>query len=63
MLLLSLIPLRSESFQKNSCAWLDLAVITLWMRKLIPDMDIFDFIHTPDPTKVKVVERERIEGE
>ncbi|GJT55744.1 hypothetical protein Tco_0990798 [Tanacetum coccineum] len=27
------------------------------------DMDIFAFIHTPDPTKVKVVERERIEDE
>ncbi|GKE60621.1 hypothetical protein Tco_1510988, partial [Tanacetum coccineum] len=27
------------------------------------DMDIFAFIHTPDPTKVKVVERERHEGE
>ncbi|GJV70883.1 FAR1-related sequence 5-like protein [Tanacetum coccineum] len=27
------------------------------------DMDIFAFIHTPDPTKVKIVERERNEGE
>ncbi|GJX94955.1 hypothetical protein Tco_0349541 [Tanacetum coccineum] len=27
------------------------------------DMDIFTFIRTPDPTKVKVVERERHEGE
>ncbi|GKD57183.1 hypothetical protein Tco_1290570 [Tanacetum coccineum] len=27
------------------------------------DMDIFAFIHTPDLTKVKVVERERIEDE
>ncbi|GKC22772.1 hypothetical protein Tco_1024922 [Tanacetum coccineum] len=27
------------------------------------DMDIFAFIHTPDPTKVKVVERERREDE
>ncbi|GKA67686.1 hypothetical protein Tco_0767603 [Tanacetum coccineum] len=27
------------------------------------DMDIFAFIRTPDPTKVKVVERERHEGE
>ncbi|GKA16415.1 hypothetical protein Tco_0696162 [Tanacetum coccineum] len=26
-------------------------------------MDLFAFIHTPDPTKVKVVERERKEGE
>ncbi|GJY39263.1 hypothetical protein Tco_0425627 [Tanacetum coccineum] len=26
------------------------------------DMDIFALIHTPDPTKVKVVERERIEA-
>ncbi|GKF38888.1 hypothetical protein Tco_0118949, partial [Tanacetum coccineum] len=25
------------------------------------DMDLFAFIHTPDPTKVKVVERERVE--
>ncbi|GKF95966.1 hypothetical protein Tco_0288701, partial [Tanacetum coccineum] len=27
------------------------------------DMDIFAFIHTPDPTKVIVVEWERIEDE
>ncbi|GKA60406.1 hypothetical protein Tco_0759813 [Tanacetum coccineum] len=27
------------------------------------EMDIFAFIHTPDPTKVKIVERERNEGE
>ncbi|GJS43728.1 hypothetical protein Tco_0568771 [Tanacetum coccineum] len=27
------------------------------------DMDLFAFIHTPDPTKVKVVERERVEDE
>ncbi|GJZ00595.1 hypothetical protein Tco_0518024 [Tanacetum coccineum] len=27
------------------------------------DMDIFAFIHTPDPTKVKIVERERNEDE
>ncbi|GKC23432.1 hypothetical protein Tco_1025582, partial [Tanacetum coccineum] len=27
------------------------------------DMDIFSFTHTPDPTKVKVVERERREDE
>ncbi|GJU84280.1 hypothetical protein Tco_1291826 [Tanacetum coccineum] len=27
------------------------------------DMDIFSFIHTPDPTKVKVVEQERKEDE
>ncbi|GJZ27917.1 hypothetical protein Tco_0572564 [Tanacetum coccineum] len=27
------------------------------------NMDIFAFIHTPDPTKVKVVERERIKDE
>nr|GFB27021.1 hypothetical protein [Tanacetum cinerariifolium] len=26
-------------------------------------MDLFSFIHTPDPTKVKVVERERVEDE
>ncbi|GKG18590.1 hypothetical protein Tco_0372888, partial [Tanacetum coccineum] len=26
-------------------------------------MDIFAFIHTPDPTKVKVVEQERNEDE
>ncbi|GKD04984.1 hypothetical protein Tco_1179958, partial [Tanacetum coccineum] len=26
-------------------------------------MDIFAFIHAPDPTKVKIVERERNEGE
>ncbi|GJW84370.1 gypsy type transposase [Tanacetum coccineum] len=27
------------------------------------DMDIFAFIHTPDPTKVKIIERERNEDE
>ncbi|GKB57225.1 hypothetical protein Tco_0913411 [Tanacetum coccineum] len=27
------------------------------------EMDLFAFIHTPDPTKVKVVERERVEDE
>ncbi|GJS13919.1 hypothetical protein Tco_0408391 [Tanacetum coccineum] len=27
------------------------------------EMDIFAFIHTPDPTKVKIVEQERNEGE
>ncbi|GKC72915.1 hypothetical protein Tco_1118798 [Tanacetum coccineum] len=27
------------------------------------EMDIFAFIHTPDPTKVKIVEREQNEGE
>nr|GEU88633.1 transposase (putative), gypsy type [Tanacetum cinerariifolium] len=27
------------------------------------NMDLFAFIHTPDPTKVKVVERERVEDE
>ncbi|GKB37654.1 hypothetical protein Tco_0882596 [Tanacetum coccineum] len=27
------------------------------------DMDIFAFIHTPDPTKVKIIERERQEDE
>nr|GEX25414.1 hypothetical protein [Tanacetum cinerariifolium] len=27
------------------------------------DMDLFAFIHTPDPTKVKVVERERVKDE
>nr|GEU59428.1 transposase (putative), gypsy type [Tanacetum cinerariifolium] len=27
------------------------------------EIDIFSFIHTPDPTKVKIVERERNEGE
>ncbi|GJY14950.1 hypothetical protein Tco_0385372 [Tanacetum coccineum] len=27
------------------------------------DMDIFAFIHTPDPTKVKVAERQRVEDE
>ncbi|GJZ01148.1 hypothetical protein Tco_0519109 [Tanacetum coccineum] len=27
------------------------------------EMDIFAFIHTPDPTKVKVVERERVKDE
>ncbi|GKA83263.1 hypothetical protein Tco_0804858 [Tanacetum coccineum] len=29
----------------------------------IRDMDIFAFIHTPDPTKVKIIERERNEDE
>nr|GEX51873.1 transposase (putative), gypsy type [Tanacetum cinerariifolium] len=27
------------------------------------DMDLFDFIHTPDPTKVRIVERERDKDE
>nr|GEW25398.1 reverse transcriptase domain-containing protein [Tanacetum cinerariifolium] len=27
------------------------------------EMDLFAFIHTPDPTKVKIVERERVEDE
>nr|GFC75385.1 hypothetical protein [Tanacetum cinerariifolium] len=27
------------------------------------DMDLFTFIHTSDPTKVKVVERERVEDD
>nr|GEX68784.1 transposase (putative), gypsy type [Tanacetum cinerariifolium] len=31
MLLLLLIPLRSGSSQRNSCDWLDLAAITLWI--------------------------------
>nr|GEW20795.1 hypothetical protein [Tanacetum cinerariifolium] len=50
MPLLSLIPLRSESFQRKSCA-------------CFAEMDLFAFIHTPDPTKVNIVERERVEDE
>nr|GEW13907.1 transposase (putative), gypsy type [Tanacetum cinerariifolium] len=63
MILLSLIPLRSGSFQRNSCASLDSAAITLWMRKLILDMDLFAFIHALDPTKVKIVEQKRVRDE
>nr|GFB82331.1 hypothetical protein [Tanacetum cinerariifolium] len=33
-----------------------LSAIRLWMRK---HMDLFTFIHAPDPTKVRVVEREQ----
>nr|GEW20181.1 hypothetical protein [Tanacetum cinerariifolium] len=53
-------------------AKLDSAAITLWMRKLIlgscirtemVDIDLFAFIHAPDPTKVKIVERERVGDE
>nr|GEV37964.1 hypothetical protein [Tanacetum cinerariifolium] len=48
------------------------AAITLWMRKLIlgscirierVDIDLFAFIHAPDPTKVKIVGRERVGNE
>nr|GEW17275.1 hypothetical protein [Tanacetum cinerariifolium] len=58
--------------ERNSCDWLDSAAITLWMRKLIPgscirtervDMDLFAFIHAPGPTKVNIVERERVGDE
>ncbi|GKA91172.1 hypothetical protein Tco_0813042, partial [Tanacetum coccineum] len=34
-----------------------------FLHKNKEEMDIFAFIHTPDPTKVKVVERERNKGE
>ncbi|GJU56539.1 hypothetical protein Tco_1230253 [Tanacetum coccineum] len=34
-----------------------------FLHKIREKMDIFAFIHTPDPTKVKVVERERIKDE
>ncbi|GKE73166.1 hypothetical protein Tco_1535207 [Tanacetum coccineum] len=37
--------------------------VSLFVDKDGEDMDIFAFIRTPDPTKVKVVERERHEGE
>ncbi|GKD75982.1 hypothetical protein Tco_1334264, partial [Tanacetum coccineum] len=57
MLFFFIIPLRSGSSLRNSCAWSGLAAITLWV-----NIDIFAFIRTPDPTKVKVVERERHEG-
>nr|GEX23075.1 hypothetical protein [Tanacetum cinerariifolium] len=52
---------------RNSCDWLDLAAnytldektYPLFLEKDREDMDVIAFIHTPDPTKVKVVERER----
>ncbi|GKB77445.1 hypothetical protein Tco_0944340 [Tanacetum coccineum] len=40
-----------------------LAVLFLTIRLLCAEMDIFAFIHTSDPTKVKIVLRERNEGE
>nr|GEW43853.1 hypothetical protein [Tanacetum cinerariifolium] len=58
--------------ERNSCAWLESAAITLLMRKLIlgscirterVDMDLFAFIHALDPTKVKIVKREQVEDE
>nr|GEV39128.1 ribonuclease H-like domain-containing protein [Tanacetum cinerariifolium] len=55
-------PSPFQKFPKEFLCLLDLAAITLWMRKLI-HMDIFVFIHTTYPTKVKVVERERKEDE
>nr|GEU33732.1 hypothetical protein [Tanacetum cinerariifolium] len=66
--------LPRTSSQRNSYAWLDLVAITLWMRKLILyfwikteresvflvyTLCFFAFIHTLDPTKEKVVEREQ----
>ncbi|GKB96595.1 hypothetical protein Tco_0982732 [Tanacetum coccineum] len=42
---------------------LQLVVLFLTIRLLCAKMDIFTFIQTPDPTKVKIVERERNEGE
>ncbi|GJX93753.1 hypothetical protein Tco_0348339 [Tanacetum coccineum] len=38
ILILLIIPLRSGSSLRNSCAWSGLAAITLWMRKLIPHL-------------------------
>nr|GEZ00305.1 hypothetical protein [Tanacetum cinerariifolium] len=34
-----------------------------FLHKNREDIDLFAFIHTPDPTKVKIVERERVEDE
>nr|GFD25642.1 hypothetical protein [Tanacetum cinerariifolium] len=34
-----------------------------FLHKNVEEMDIFAFIHTPDPTKEKIVERDRNEGE
>ncbi|GKE27180.1 hypothetical protein Tco_1442564, partial [Tanacetum coccineum] len=42
---------------------LDEETYPLFLDKDGEDMDLFAFIHTPDPTKVKVVERERKENE
>nr|GEX55058.1 PIN-like protein [Tanacetum cinerariifolium] len=42
---------------------LDEETYTLFLDKDGEDMDVFAFIHTPDPIKVKVVERERKDDE
>ncbi|GJW06595.1 hypothetical protein Tco_1569018 [Tanacetum coccineum] len=42
---------------------LDEETYPLFLDKDVEDMDIFAFIHTPNPTKVKIIERERIEDE
>ncbi|GJX78574.1 hypothetical protein Tco_0326723 [Tanacetum coccineum] len=42
---------------------LDEETYPLFLLKNGEEMDIFAFIHTPDPTKVKIVEREWNEGE
>ncbi|GJX44406.1 hypothetical protein Tco_0261082 [Tanacetum coccineum] len=52
------------SFSKRSDkSPLAISFLTVLPFLCFADMDIFAFIHTPDPTKVKVVERERIEDE
>ncbi|GKA29227.1 hypothetical protein Tco_0715472 [Tanacetum coccineum] len=42
---------------------LDEKTYPLFLDKDGDDMNIFAFIHTPDPTKVKVAERQRVKGE
>nr|GEY96217.1 hypothetical protein [Tanacetum cinerariifolium] len=65
---------RPSSFQKFLEAFLCLVGLSRhytldeetyaqFMHKDEKDMDLFAFIHAPDPTKVRVVERERDEGE
>ncbi|GJS63021.1 hypothetical protein Tco_0677585 [Tanacetum coccineum] len=47
----------------SRCYPLDEETYPRFLHKNREDMDIFAFIHTPDPTKVKIVERERNEDE
>ncbi|GKC98191.1 hypothetical protein Tco_1168466 [Tanacetum coccineum] len=50
-------------FNFNLCTSQAFADILVVSTKDVIEMDIFAFIHAPDPTKVKIIERERNEGE
>ncbi|GJS62347.1 hypothetical protein Tco_0657131 [Tanacetum coccineum] len=56
---------KGECLLLYICCVLQLAVSFLTVLPFLRfvDMNIFAFIHTPDPTKVKVAERQRVEGE